>query len=169
MQLEAFNACYSIQEDRILLQATGDGDSQSYWITRRAALMLGEGIYNVLTDQQRNFSNLVVASEHIPDVLAFNHSTSTKSNPPKPGTIKQDAQETPILLFQISYSVEDAKYCRVTLTDEQGRGYGYRLNTDMLHALINLVQTQCDQADWSIRLNQKTIVTSAPSSPSELH
>lgn len=154
MRLESFNAGYSTKEDRILLQAIGDGTPQNYWITRRAALILGEGIQNVLTEQCTKFGAPTVASEHVGDLLSFDHQSAVSKNPPKPGKLIQENTAQAILLFQVSYSAEDVDYCTIQLTGEHGQGHCYRLTREMLHAVLNLIQSQCDQAGWGIRLNQ---------------
>ena len=154
MRLESFNAAYTIKEDRILLQAVGDGIAQNYWITRRAALMLGEGIQNVLAEQCTKFGAQIVASEHVADLLSFDHQSAVSKNPPKPGALIETNMAQAILLYQMSYSAEDADHCTIQLTDEHHQGYRYRLTREMLHAVLNLIQSQCDQAGWGVRLNQ---------------
>lgn len=169
MRLESFNAGYLLAEDRILLQAIGDGSPQNYWITRRAALMLGEGIQNVLTEQCTKFGSQIISAEHIGEMLSFDRESAISQNPPKPGTLVQENAEQAILLFQISYSAEDAEYCIIQLTDQNQQGYRYRLTREMLHALLSLIQSQCDHAGWGIRINQPAMVTPSPASARALH
>ena len=159
MRLESFNAGYSIKEDRILLQAVGDGIPQNYWITRRAALMLGEGIQKALSEQCTKFGPQIVTSGHIGELLSFDHQSAVTKNPPKSGALIEQGSEQAVLLFQISYNAEDANYCTIQLTDEHQQGYRYRLSREMLHALLNLIQSQCNQAGWAIRLHQPPALT----------
>lgn len=157
MRLDSFTVGYSLAEDRLLLQAIGDADPQSFWITRRAALMIAEGIQKVLTEQYQKFGGHRVSAEHVGDMLAFDHTIATQKNPPKAGAVNEAITTAPVLIYQISYSAESAETCQINLTDAQGQGHGYRLTADMLHALLNLIQSQCDQAGWGIRLVQATI------------
>lgn len=169
MRLDSFNAGYVLVEDRILLQAIGDGSPQNYWITRRAALMLGEGIQNVLTEQCTKFGAQIISAEHVGEMLSFGQETAMTQNPPKPGALVQENTDQAILLFQISYVAEDATYCVLQLTDQAHQGHQYRLTREMLHALLNLIQSQCDQADWGIRINQPATPALVPPSPRALH
>lgn len=169
MRLESFNAGYSIQEDRILLQAVGDGEPQNYWITRRAALMLGEGIHNVLAEQCTKFGARTISNEYVSEVLSFDHERVASDNPPRPGKLIPETSEDTLLLFQISYTAEDADFCVIQLTDQHQQGHRYRLTNEMLHALLNLIQSQCDQAGWGIRLHQPTMTTNEIQAPRALH
>lgn len=152
MRLDSFTVGYSIAEDRLLLQAIGDGETQSFWITRRAASMIAEGIQKVLTEQYRKFGSHPVNPAHMNDLLAFDHSVAAQKNPPKAGAVQTTVTSTPILLYQIGYSVDNAAQCLINLTDANGQGHGYRLTSEMLHALLNLIQSQCDHAGWGISL-----------------
>lgn len=152
MNLDSFTVAYSLSEDRLLLQAIGDGDTQSFWITRRAALMIADAAQKVLTEQYQKFGAHKVSPEHVGSLLAFDHSIATQKNPPKAGSVQSNLKKAPILLYQIDYSADNAEHCLINLKDAAGRGHGYRLTADMLHALLNLVQTQCNQAAWGIRL-----------------
>ena len=152
MRLDSFTVGYSIAEDRLLLQANGDKETQSFWITRRAASMIAEGIQKVLAEQYRKFGTQPINPVYIDDLLAFDHSVAAQKNPPKAGAVQTTVTNAPILLYQIGYSVDNAEQCLINLTDANGQGHGYRLTTEMLHSLLNLIQSQCDQARWGIRL-----------------
>lgn len=152
MQLESFTVGYSIKEDRLLLQAIGDGDPQSFWITRRAALMIAEGIQKVLVEQYQKFGGEKIHPDHVEDMVAFDQATATQKNPPKAGTVNESIKTAPILIYQISYSADNSETCQIKLTDAEGYGHGYLLTADMLHALLNLIQKQCDQAGWGVQL-----------------
>lgn len=156
MRLDSFNAGYVLIEDRILLQAIGDGSPQNYWITRRAALMLGEGIQSVLTEQCTKFGAQIISADHVGEILSLGQETAMTYNPPKPGVLVQENTDRATLLFQINYAAEDANYCILQLTDQAHQGHQYRLTREMLHALLNLIQSQCDHAGWGIRLVQTT-------------
>ena len=168
MRLDSFNAGYCREEDRLLLQAIGDGVAQSFWITRRAALMLGEGIHKVLAEQCIRFSTHQVPTQHVPEMLSFDRETAAASNPPRPGTLMNDAENKPLLLFGISYVADDDIFCTIQLTDQRQQGYCYRLTRDMLHALLNLIQSQCDLADWGVRLSQP-VLNAGPRAQQSLH
>lgn len=154
MRLDSFTVGYHVAEDRLLLQAIGDGEPQSFWITRRAALMIAQGIQKVLAEQYQKFATQQVNPSHMGDLLAFDHSVATQKNPPKTSVVQEAIKVAPILIYQLSYSAETSERCLINLTDADGNGYGYRLTADMLHALLNLIQSQCDQAGWGIRLLQ---------------
>lgn len=161
MRLDSFTVGYSVAEDRLLLQAIGDGDPQSFWITRRAALMIAEGIQKVLTEQYQKFGGHKVSAEHVGDMLAFDHTLATQKNPPKAGAVNEAISTAPVLIYQISYSAVNAETCQINLTDAQGLGHGYRLTSDMLHALLNLIQSQCDLAGWGIPFMRPTALSVA--------
>lgn len=169
MRLDSFNAGYVLVEDRILLQAIGDRLPQNYWITRRAALMLGEGIQNVLAEQCTKFGGQTISAEHVGDMLSFDHEIATKRNPPKPAALVQQNTEQALLLFQINYAAENADFCILQLTDQTHQGHEYRLTREMLHALLNLVQSQCDQAGWGIRLHQVPVAAPYTVAQGALH
>lgn len=162
MRLDAFNVSYSNLEDRLLLQAVGDGAPQNFWVTRRAASMLGEGIQKVLAEQCARFGGLAVAPQHVGDVLSFDHEVAVSKNPPTSGKLVTEATSPPLLLFQISYLAEDAEYCTIQLTDQHQNGHSYHLAREMLHALLNLIQSHCDTAGWGIQLSRSTIVEAGP-------
>lgn len=152
MRLDSFTVGYSRGEDRLLLQAIGDGEPQSFWITRRAALMIAEGIQNVLSDQYQKFGGDRVSPAHVDSLIAFDQAVAAQKNPPKSGAVQTTVNSAPILVYQIGYSADNPEYCVINLTDTNSRGHGYRLTTEMLHALLNLIQSQCDQAGWGIQL-----------------
>lgn len=152
MRLSSFTVGYSAAEDRLLLQAIGEGETQSFWVTRRAASMIADGIQKVLTEQYRKFGTHPVNPAHMDEILAFEHSVATEKNPPKAGAVQATVTSAPILLYQIGYSADNPKQCLINLTDANGHGHGYRLTADMLHALLNLIQSQCERAGWGIRL-----------------
>lgn len=154
MRLNSFTVGYSIAEDRLLLQAVGDEETQSFWITRRAASMIADGIKKVLTEQYQKFGAQQVNPAHMNELLAFDHSVAAQKNPPKTGSVVEDIKSAPILIHQLSYTAETAERCLITLTDAHGKGHGYRLTAEMLHALLNLIQSQCDQAGWCIQLSK---------------
>lgn len=161
MRLDSFTVGYSVAEDRLLLQAIGDGEPQSFWITRRAALMIAEGIQKVLSEQYQKYGGSKVSTEHVNELLAFDHTVAAQKHPPKAGAIQPELATAPILVYQIGYNADNAEQCVINLTDAQGNGHGYRLTAEMLHALLNLIQSQCDLAGWGIRLVQPTALSAA--------
>ena len=169
MRLDSFTVGYSHGEDRLLLQAIGAGDTQSYWLTRRAVLMMAEGITNVLAEQHQKYGRANVRPEHLADVLGFDQIAAAQSNPLRPGTIDEAGSSAPILLYRMSYTVENAENCIIKLTDADGRGHGYRLTADMLHALMNLIQSQCDKAGWGIQMISQPTRLTNPNNCHALH
>ena len=154
MRLESFNVGYSSEEDRILFQAVGDEGTHNFWITRRAALMVGEGLQRALAEQRIKFGDKQIPTSFVEEILAFDHEHAIKANPPKPGTLRSDLNNGVLLLFQISYAAEDEQHCIIQMMDQHQQGYAYRLTREMLHAILNLIQSQCDQAGWGIHLLQ---------------
>lgn len=169
MQLDSFTVGYSIQEDRLLLQANGKTETQSFWITRRAATMIAEGVRKALVEQYQRFGKADLPAQYLSDVMDFDYAAATEKNPPKPGAIAPVPLSSPILLYQISYSAESAEHCIIHLTDADGRGHGYRLTAEMLHALMNLIQSQCDQAGWEVQLLTPTFALTQRSADRALH
>ena len=169
MRLESFNVGYSSEEDRILFQAVGDEGTHNFWITRRAALMVGKGLQRALTEQRLKFGENQIPPGFVADVLAFDHEHAIKENPAKPGNLRSEIKDGVLLLFQISYAAEDEQHCIIQMMDQHQQGYAYRLTRDMLHALLNLIQSQCDQADWGIHLLQADQVDGISESSKIVH
>ena len=124
--------------------------------------MIAEGIQKVLVEQYQKFGGEKVHPDHVEDMVAFDQATATQQHPPKPGAVHEAVGSPPILIYQISYVAEDPKSCVINLTDSTGRGHGYRLTPSMLHALLNLIQTQCAQAGWDIRLVKQINLSKIP-------
>lgn len=90
MRLDSFTVGYSVAEDWLLLQAIGDREPQSFWTTRRAALMIAEGIQKVLSEQYQKYGGSKVSTEHVNELLAFDHTVAAQKHPPKAGAIQPE-------------------------------------------------------------------------------
>lgn len=172
MQLRSFNLGYNQEEDRLLLNVHTTERSHPYWISRRAAIMLAEGL-NKLLEQQYTLVGLTSgAIHHAEELAAFGHSAALeKYRVTKSDTGSERISSAPLLLYQIRYGVTDANLAQLALMDKSGQGFVYKVDRDLLHALLNLLQSQCNQASWLLSLLSDNLgsLTSPASEGHALH
>lgn len=154
-ELHTFNAHYAPNEDRILLQAAGDGWTQNFWITRRVLILLGS-VFNSLLEQHYTSTAQQMSGDaaYAADFAEFAREAALSNNPPQPAATLEAITEPPILVYEIKYLALGEGIFAILLTDAEGQGHGYQLQEGLLNALINLLQAQSDQAVWGIRLTQ---------------
>lgn len=151
--LDRFNAIYSPIEDRILLQAVGDGWTQNFWMTRHVLMMFGNVCASLLNNHYTSLAQqLSGSSSHAEDFAQFGQDASLSENPPRSCAAMDGFTEAPLLVYEIRYKGLGQGAFAIFLSDSQGQGHGYQLQETLLNALINLLQTQADQAGWGIRL-----------------
>lgn len=165
-ELRTFNAQYAPNEDRILLQAVGDGWNQNFWITRRVLILLGS-VFQTLLEKHytETAQQLSGSAAYAADFAEFARDASLNKNPPQPADALEDLAEPPILVYEIQYLALGQGQFAIMLTDTNGHGHGYQLQEPLLNALLNLLQAQADQAVWNIRLTTPATATMKPSSP----
>lgn len=153
MQLRSFNLGYQQEEDRLLLNVHTTERSHPYWITRRAAIMLAEGLRKLLA-QQYALVGLSSSAVHLThELAAFGHSTALEKYPlTKSEAGAEHICSAPLLLYQIRYGIDDAQMAQLALMDKSGQGFVYRIDRDLLHALLNLLQSQCNRALWQLNI-----------------
>lgn len=148
MIIQSFSIAYSPEEDRLLLQARGDNANQNFWITRRAALMLSQALQSLLKDV---YAQSGVQGEHLSLAQSFGQEHAKAEHAPFTGKI-QRPNDQPLLLFRIDYGVIGVNQGRLILLNAAGAGQEYKLNTEMMHALSNLIIQQCTNAEWLVAL-----------------
>lgn len=149
MIIHSFSIAYFAVEDRILLQARGDTSNQNFWVTRRATNMLNQAIQSLLSEI---YELSGVKKEHVPFAHSFGHDHATAAHAPFADQLDNPAS-APLLLFRIDYGAIDADKGRLVLLDESGNGQEFQLNSEMLHAISNLLAQQCTVAEWSLPLS----------------
>jgi hypothetical protein len=165
-ELHTFNAQYVPHEDRILLQAVGDGWNQNFWITRRVLILLG-GVFQTLLDKHytETAQQMSGSAAYAADFAEFARDASLNDNPPQPAQALEALTDPPILVYEIKYLSLGQGVFAIMLTDTNGNGHGYQLQEALLQALLNLLQAQADQAVWNVRLTNPITATTAPSAP----
>lgn len=153
MQLRSFNLGYQQEEDRLLLNVQTSERSHPYWITRRAAIMLAEGLQKLLAQQYALVGQSSSADHITQELAAFGHSAALEKYPlTKPEAGAERIFSTPLLLYQIRYGIDNAQIAKIGLMDKSGQGFVYKISRDLLHALLNLLQSQCNQASWQLNI-----------------
>lgn len=148
MIIQSFSIAYSPEEDRLLLQARGDNANQNFWITRRAALMLSQALQSLLKDV---YAQSGVQAEHLSLAQSFGQEHAQTEHAPFVDEMQHPNNE-PLLLFRIDYGVIGVDQGRLILLNAAGAGQEFQLNTEMLHALSNLLIQQCTNAEWLLAL-----------------
>lgn len=149
MQIQSFSLGYSHEEDRLLLQASLEGQSHQYWVSRRAALMLAEAIQTLLKKQYDLLGVSTGDTRLLADLAAFGHDAAVEKFPAsKAGDSTNTNTDSALLLYQVRYAVIDANTAQLALMDRLNCGFSYVLTRDLLHTLLNLLESQCKSADW---------------------
>lgn len=157
MQLRSFNLGYNQEEDRLLLNVQTSERSHPYWISRRAAMMLADGVKKLLEQQYAMIGLTSGAIHHAQELAAFGQSAALEKYPvTKSDTGSERISGAPLLLYQIRYGATDANLAQLALMDKSGQGFVYKVDRDLLHALLNLLQSQCDQAAWQLSLQAES-------------
>lgn len=146
MNIHSFSLAYFAVEDRLLLQARGDTSNQNFWITRRATSMLSLAIQKLLAEI---YEISGVKKQHLPLAHSFGQDHAAAEHQPFSDQLDNPA-DTPLLLFRIDYGAIDADKGRLVLLNEAGNGQEFQLNTEMLHALLNLLGQQISVAEWTV-------------------
>lgn len=153
MEIKNFTAGYSVEEDRLLLEISGSQVGQRYWVTRRALLALGEAINRILKTQYDLVSAAAHAPGHVQAFANFGQQAAAEKLPvaSHPTASLQSTQNTP-LIHEIGYQAIDQEHGFLKLVTHLGAAHEYRLTRDVLHALLNLLNSQAARADWGVDL-----------------
>lgn len=151
MDIQNFSAGYSVEEDRLLLSVQGAAGQRAYWLSRKATIILAEAIKRVLK-QQYQIIGEKVATQHTFDLAEFGHDAATQALPLEGSTAPLVVSGQPTLLYQVAFSAEDATHGIITLKDKVGNAVGYRINRSVMHALLSLLQSQSNKAEWGLDL-----------------
>lgn len=165
MDINSISLGYSQEEDRLLLQVISSDYVHQYWVSRRAALMLAEAIQNILTKQYNLLSMTNGSTNYSSDLAAFGHEAALEKLPSASSSESTLANLTsPLLIYQVNYTAIDANLAQLALMDKSNCGFIYHLTRDLLHTLLNLLESQCTQAAWGTRtfitFNHKTNASS---------
>jgi hypothetical protein len=158
-------AAYSVGEDRILLEVCGEENRQSFWLTRRALIVLNEAIHHVLRNQYDLLSLAAQSPEHSDAFAQFGQSLASEkyrvANHNQPVSVDQEA----LLVYEIGYQVIDQNLCTLKLSTRNGIGCHYQFSREVLHAFVNLLNEQLKQANWGMTLTtQQTPLGSSATS-----
>lgn len=166
MRITNLIAAYSVDEDRILLEVCGDERRQSFWLSRRALLVLNEAIHHVLSKQYDLLSLAAQSPENSDAFAQFGQSLAAEkyqvANHNQAVSVDQDA----LLVYAIGYQVIDQNLCTLKLSTRDGKGAQYQLSREVVHAFVNLLDEQLKQANWAISLTTHQTVLGA-SKPTE--
>ena len=165
MIIHSFSIAYFAVEDRLLLQAKGVSSNQNFWVTRRATGMLSHAIQSLLAEI---YELSGVKKEHLPFAQSFGQDHASATHAPFADQLDNPAS-TPLLLFRVDYGAVDTDRGQLVLLDESGNGQEFQLNTEMLHAISNLLAQQSVIAEWSLLLTPTATVLNQPRSESALH
>lgn len=116
--------------------------------------MLADAITKTLVKQYAFLGLASGSSNHLSELAAFGHASAIEKHPTtKSANQSEKIFGIPLLIYQVKYEAIDAETCSLKLMDADGRGFAYQLNRDLLHALLNLLQSQSIQANWAISLS----------------
>lgn len=162
--LQKFKAAYAPVEDRILLQATGDGWCQSFWVTRRVLSLLGQVFQKLLMHHYRKVAQeMSLNAQYAQDFSDFGREAAITQNPPVSLGAMAEISGAPILIYEIKYIDLTNGMFALLFTDTQGEGHGYQLKEDLVNALSNLLQAKANEAGWGITIIPKTVANPLPS------
>lgn len=153
MLIESFTIGYSNDEDRLLLQVVTKPQPHQYWVSRRAAVMLAEAIHGIFVVQYATMGVQTNSNVHLSAVSSFEHDSALQKHPINSHPdLAASISESPLLLYQVKYAAVDADVGKISLLDRHDAGFTYLLKRELLHAFLHLLQTQCDQAGWNLKL-----------------
>lgn len=158
-----FSAGYSISEDRLLLHVITSGAQAGIWLTRRGTLTLAKAINQTLESLYAMDSSLAVAKTHLPEITEFGQRAASREFPIKGQKTSSANVGLATVLYEVRFKSVDATTAFFYLLDINGAGFSLTLQRPMLHALLNLLQSQTNHAGWNTiliplaaSLNQKT-------------
>lgn len=165
MNIHSFSLAYFAVEDRLLLQARGDNSNQNFWVTRRATSMLSLAIQKLLAEI---YEISGVQKQHLPFAHSFGQDHAAAEHQPFSDQL-DNPSDTPLLLFRIDYGAIDADKGRLVLLNEASNGQEFQLNTEMLHALLNLLGQQISIAEWGSALASAPTTSESDPAPAQTH
>lgn len=164
--ISRFNAAYDIVQDRIQLQVVGSDWNQNFWITRRSLILIKNVFLNLLEKHYKQQAQQSTGdATYANDFATFGREASLASNPVSPTKSLEQPATPPILLYKISFKDLGDGQFTLELSDVNNRGHGYQLAENMLHVLLELLQSQADKAEWGIQVT----ATSPPSHQRATH
>lgn len=165
MIIHSFSVAYFALEDRLLLQAKCNTQNQNFWITRRAAIIINQAIQNLL-DQIYKKSG--IKDELLPFAHSFGQNHAGSAHTPVADQIYRPKSDA-LVITRIDYGAADAQSGFLVLLNEKGSGQQFQLNTEMLHALSNLLKQQCTEADWGLTMSDQPQNSIQPSASVFVH
>lgn len=148
----SFSAGYSITEDRLLLHVITSGAQASIWLTRRGTLTLAKAINQTLESLYAMDSSLAVAKSHLPEIAEFGQRAASGEFPIKGQKTLCANVGLATVLHEVRFKSVDATTAFFYLLDINGTGFSLTLQRPMLHALLNLLQSQTNHAGWNVDL-----------------
>lgn len=147
-----FSAGYSISEDRLLLHVITSGAQAGIWLTRRGTLTLAKAINQTLESLYAMDSSLAAAKSHLPEIAEFGQRAASGEFPIKGQKALCANVGLTTVLYEVRFKAVDATTAFFYLLDIHGAGFSLTLQRPMLHALLNLLQSQTKYAGWNVDL-----------------
>ncbi len=159
--ISRFNLGYVATEDRLLFEAVEADGFKTFWITRRAALMLVKlfqeqlGLSNPFADRER--SNDSTSAQENAMLNAFERDIVASRNPPKPGKL-----ESPVVgdggvvalavgvLKTISFTPIEGELPRykIVFADVEDNRWGFETDREMVLKLQEMLVQQIERVGW---------------------
>jgi hypothetical protein len=157
MLLKSFSLGYALEEDRLLLSVNAAQSSHDYWLTRRGAAMLAEVLQKMISKQYALLGSTANMHCTTHELAEFGQSTALEKFPlTASGDTRLVKATLPLLLSKVRYQVIDAQITRIALIDKSEQGFTYQVSRELLHALLNLLQSQCNQASWQLNFSKSS-------------
>lgn len=136
-----------------------------YWITRRAAIMIGNGLNDVLKEQYDLFGLNSGIAHHAKELADFGQTAALDKYPLKSHNpeILTVGATPPLLIYQMRYGEIKADLAKIAFMDKMGNGFSYTILRDHIHALLNLIQSQSDKANWQVQVLKTHSIASSGS------
>lgn len=159
--ISRFNLGYVATEDRLLFEAVEGEGFKTFWITRRAAMMLVKlfqeqlGLSNPFADRERTNDSTIVQENAM--LNAFERDIVASRNPPKPGKLESpvvgDAGVVALavgVLKTISFTpiVGDTPRYRIVFADVEDNKWGFETDREMVLKLQEMLVQQIERVGW---------------------
>lgn len=154
MALHQLNLSYDAHQDRLLLRAsTTEQTEYRFWLTRRLVRRLWPGLLQLTqsTDPVRNQA----APESKRAMLEFQHEqalSAAKFGEPYPAELKPAMPGGPMLVATVRLRTLAGGGHALVLQPREGKAATLRLETQLLHALMKLLQDAVARTEWDIVL-----------------
>lgn len=166
MQLRQMNLAYDRQQDRLLLRlSTSDDTEYRMWLTRRMVLGMWPGMVQLV--QSTPAARQTVHPEAKRAVVEFQREHALRETefgaPYEADKLSPAIPGEPILVWGIQLRpAPDGNGHDLNFLPKDGAGVHVRLQDQMLHAFVKLLQDVMRSADWGIELRLPLDAPPAP-------